>query len=223
MADMGAREQPSPVSAPACRLAAFDLDGTLVRGETVCDIFARKLGYIERMQALERFHSETDLGAARAEMAAWYRATTLPELCAGLRTARLAPRVREGFALLRAHAVTIALVSITWEFAVAWFAQDLGADHFVGTHLADDGRITHLWARDKAVWLADLARRSGLRLDEVAAVGDSAGDVSMLRIVGRPVFVGTTVPEGLEGVAHYPDGDIYAIAQRIVGASRSTR
>ena len=34
------------------RLAAFDLDGTLLRGETVCEAIARPLGRLERMQAI---------------------------------------------------------------------------------------------------------------------------------------------------------------------------
>jgi phosphoserine phosphatase len=56
----------------------------------------------------------------------------------------------------------------------------------------------------------------GLRLDEVAAVGDSRGDIDMLHTVGHPFFVGQTKPIGLEQVSHHPDGDIYEIAQLIV-------
>jgi len=35
------------------RLVAFDLDGTLLRGDTVCEALARRMGHFERMRELE--------------------------------------------------------------------------------------------------------------------------------------------------------------------------
>jgi len=50
---------------PAPALAVFDLDGTLLRGRTVCELLAEPLGRLDRMQQLERFSTEADLAAAR--------------------------------------------------------------------------------------------------------------------------------------------------------------
>lgn len=200
---------PAPI-----RLVAFDLDGTLIRTDTCCEAIARRLGRLERMRAFERYTGHEEIAAARAEMATWYGDTPHADLCAPLAPVPLAPGVREGFRLLRERGVATAIVSSTWDFAVAWFARELGADHFVGTGLAASGQIAHFWPEDKARWLAG---RLGTGLDAVAAVGDSAGDLPLLRIVGAPFFVGHTRPAGLTSFAHCPDGDIGRIVRHIVG------
>lgn len=205
--------------APALRrLVAFDLDGTLIRADTCCEAIARPLGRLARMREFERLTTEAEIAAARAEMVTWYGDVPHADLCAPLATVPLAPGAREGFALLQRHGIATAIVSITWEFAVAQFARWLGTDHYVGTRLLPDGRIEHFWPADKARWLAALARRLEVNPGEVAAVGDSAGDLPMLRSVGRPIFVGPTLPDDLAPAAHYPDGDIERIARRLVGA-----
>jgi hypothetical protein len=61
-------------------LAAFDLDWTLPRGPTVCEILARPLGRIAEMQRLESLQAEIDFRTAREEMPGWYKDTSLNEL-----------------------------------------------------------------------------------------------------------------------------------------------
>src|SRR6266545_7009846 len=100
----------------AIRLAAFDLDGTLTRGETICQVLAKPLGWAERMEVLELASGREALRAAREEMAGWYRGRRVEELCSYLDAAVLATGVVEGFRLLKRHGVELALVSITWLF-----------------------------------------------------------------------------------------------------------
>jgi HAD superfamily phosphoserine phosphatase-like hydrolase len=199
------------------RLVAFDLDGTLLRGDTVCVALARRLGRVAEMEAFERLTDQEALRAARAEMARWYGACARDTLRAYLADLRFAPGAREAFRLLRRRGVATAIVSITWEFAVAHAATLLGTDRFVGTGLGDDGEIAHFWPEDKARWLRGLAADRGLVMDEVAAVGDSWGDVPMLRAVGHPYFVGSSLPAGLEHAVHVPGGDLRRVAEHVVG------
>ena len=149
-------------------------------------------------------------------MASWYAPFSFSELCSYLESLNLAPGVLEGFRLLKEYAVRIAIVSITWEFAVEWFARRLGADYYVGTKLLSTGEIQHFWPQDKSNWLADLTKRIGIRLDNVAAVGDSTSDMYKLRSVGHPCFVGQNKPHELESTSHYPSGNIHEIAQKII-------
>lgn len=160
------------------RLVAFDLDGTLLRGETACEVMARPPGRLERMRELERTQVSRidEIKTFREEMASWYASSTVSELSAHLNSARLAPGVEEGFQLLHMHRIKIAIISLTWEFAVEWVARRCGADFFVGTGLSAEGRITRFWPRDKPRWSRDLARRLDTDMGDVAAVGDSAGD-----------------------------------------------
>ena len=207
------------------KLVAFDLDGTLLRGESVWEAIARGIGRLERVREMERIDPARiedpsrmeDMAAAIEESAGWYSSFTNDELLEHVSPIRVAPGVDDGFALLREHGYKIAVVSLTWEFAVEWFAGRFGADYFAGTGLSSDGEITHFWPRDKAFWLARLASRLGVDMDDVAAVGDSRGDVPMLSAVGHPYWVGETVPPQLNGkVIHEPDGDIRVVAESIV-------
>ena len=202
------------------KLAAFDLDGTLVRGRTACESIAAGIGRLERMTELEAMRADQtqQVIAAREEMAAWYSGFTLDELRRHLAALRTAPGVDEGFALLRDHGYRLAIVSITWEFAVEWFAARWRADYWVGTGLSTDGAITHFWPQDKAAWLERLAGELGVDRRDVAAVGDSGADIPMLRFAGTAFWVGQALPSELRGVAtHAPDADIRLVAERIVG------
>ena len=101
-------------------LVVFDLDGTLLRGLTVCEVLADFLGKLPRMRELEARIAQGDIAAARTEMARWYHGISLHELLRPVQSVPLAPGAREGVARLQAHGVEVALASITWEFAVAW-------------------------------------------------------------------------------------------------------
>jgi phosphoserine phosphatase len=170
------------------------------------------------MREFEQFRTIVEITAARAEMAGWYEGRSQAELCGPLADATLAPGVHAGFAHLRQHGIVTALVSITWDFAVAWFARTLNVDYYVGTRLAEDGTIAHFWPDDKARWLRALAADLGVALDQIAAVGDSSGDVPMLQAVGLPYFVGQDLPPELHAATHMPDGDIDRIARSIIAA-----
>ena len=196
-------------------LAVFDLDGTLLRGLTACELIAEALGRLDQIKRFEGLTSEPDVAAARNEMADWYRGVHLAELTAPLISATMAPGACDGIAVLRRHGIAVAIASITWEFAVETFARRLRIDHYVGTRLEADGRITHFWPRDKATWIEGLKDSLGVPTSRVAAIGDSRGDLDMLCAVGHPLFVGPTLLSELPGVTHFPGADIITVAHWI--------
>ena len=59
---------------------------------------------------------------------------------AGFSDLSLAESSEDGFELLRRHGIVTAIVSITWRFAVEWFARRLGADYARRTRLIDGRR-----------------------------------------------------------------------------------
>jgi phosphoserine phosphatase len=197
-------------------LVVFDLDGTLLRGPTVCEVLAEALGRLERMRQLERFASDQDLRTAREEMARWYLPVGLTRVRDSLEGARLAPGTKNGLGLLRAHGVAVGIASITWSFAVEHFARLLDVEHWQGTVLEESGEIRHVWPEDKAPWVRGLAQRLGVPWERTAAVGDSAGDQQMLGAVAFPVFVGRELPSVQPGWLHYPAADIEAVARHLV-------
>ena len=205
------------------RIAAFDLDGTLIRGQTACEAIAEGMGRINRMREFEQLRSNQieEVMAAREEMAEYHSAFTFSDLCQQLATVSTAPGAGEGFALLRDHGFKIAIVSLTREFAAQWFADMLGADYVVGQGLSSEGLVNHFWPQDKAKWLTGLAAKLDVAMKDVAAVGDSRGDIPMLLSVGHRYWVGETIPSELEDkVIHEPAGDILLLAHRIIDAQR---
>ena len=197
-------------------VVAFDLDGTLLRGPTVCELLAEPLGRLAEMRRFEALSTEPELAAARDEMARWYEGRTPAQLCAALHAARWAPGAREGVALLQANGVEVVIASITWSFAVEWLAGRLGVARSLGTRLEAGGRVAHVWPRDKPRWLDGVLSVLGVPRTRVAAVGDSGSDTDLLAAAGLPVFVGRGAAPPLRGLLHRPEGDIEQIAREIL-------
>ena len=197
----------------AVELVVFDLDGTLLRGPTVCEVLAGPLGHLDRMREIEQISDRDEMTAARVEMAEWCTTVERDVLLGYLEGAQLAPGAVEGCAALRSAGVRVAIASITWEFAVARFATMFGAYAWIGTTLADDGTVGHCWAETKASWVRSLG--DPLR---TAAVGDTTGDVPMLHEVGFPIFVGAQLPtDAPVSTLHLPAADIRDVAAAVLG------
>jgi phosphoserine phosphatase len=197
-------------------LVVFDLDGTLLRGPTVCELIAEPLGRLPEMRRFEALASEAEIAAAREEMARWYAGRTPAELCAGLEAACWAPGAREGVAALRAAGVEVAIASITWSFAVERLAEQLGVARSLGTGLEPGGAVRHVWPRDKARWLAKVAAELRVPAARVAAVGDSGSDADLLAAASLRFFVGEGPPPALPSLVHRPAGDIASLAREIL-------
>jgi hypothetical protein len=89
----------------------------------------------------------------------------------------------------------------------------------IGSHRVStpDGTVAPLWPEDKGARLCVLAERLGLGHPELAAVGDSIRDESLLRATARPFYVGDPLPEELADVPHFPDGNLLRIARELLG------
>lgn len=199
------------------RLAAFDLDGTLLRGDTVCQVLANALGRRVRMDEMERLRDLAAIRDAREEMAGWYAEHSAGALIAMLGGAVEAPGVREGLSLLHESGIATTIISVTWDFAVAHFARRFGAGSYLGTRLRTDG-IDHVWPEDKPRRLLEIAADLGIAANQVAAVGDSLGDVSMQWAAGLPIFVGQGPPPEIPSLVHRPGAGILDVARHIVRA-----
>src|SRR5215831_18545022 len=105
------------------------------------------------MRAIEQLTSAKDIESARAQMISWYRCHDRTTLLRLVRSVTFAPGAREGVAALKQEGIQVALVSITWQFAVDWLASELCADFAVGTEWREDDTIRHFWPEDKAPWL----------------------------------------------------------------------
>lgn len=197
-------------------VVAFDLDGTLLRGPTVCELLAAPLGRLQEMRRFEALSSELDIAAAREEMARWYEGRSAKELCEALDAATWAPGAHEGVALLQANGIEVVIASITWSFAVEWVAERLGVTRSLGTRLEPGGAVGHVWPRDKVRWLARVLRELEVPRERAAAVGDSSSDADLLSAASLRFFVGAGPPPSVALLEHRPAGDIASIAREIL-------
>lgn len=201
---------------PLPRLVAFDVDGTLLRGETICECIGRHLGKGEEMKAVEQSRSLEEIVAARRQMLAWYLPHGKEAILRHVKHVPLAPGTEAAFARLRLYGIKTALASITWSFAVEWLAGQLGADYAVGTDWLDTDAVADFWPEDKAVWLTGLLSQMHASPDDLVAVGDSSGDIPMLKLARRGYFVGAAKPAELAHVLHWPQANILSLVEHML-------
>jgi phosphoserine phosphatase len=205
------------------RLVAFDLDGTLLRGRTVCECIADGIGLRAEMAAFERLTARADICGARETMAGWYRARGLDSVLTHLESVKTAPGLEAGFQRLRQAGIQIALISITWRFAVEALARRWGASFAIGTGLTDTWEIDHVWPEDKPQWLLRFAEACGAPVSSIAAVGDSPGDVPMLLTATRSYFVGPGPVALPARVIHWPGANIDDLARDVLAGGEASR
>lgn len=205
--DLGPEDFPQDPSQPV-GVVAFDFDGTL----TVRDSFmaflawhAGPAGWARGLAGLApsagRYLADRDRarlkaaavrrflsGMTRHELEA--RAKAFAEANA---TRLLRPDALRSWRYWRSRGAVLAIVTASPEILVAPFARGLGADHILGTRLAEDedGRITgeivgeNCRGPEKTRRLEEVFG-PGLRL--AAAYGDTTGDAEMLAIAAHAGF-----------------------------------
>ena len=199
-------------------LVMFDVDGTLIREKTVCELIAEKIDKTERMAWLER-HSASPAEfviAAREEMADWYTDAGQKAVEGFFDSVVWAEAAHTGVSALVESGWLVAIASMTWKFGVERIASDLGISELIATDFDwESKRIDHVFPGDKANYLKRLAYQHRIPDDRVFAVGDSSGDVPMLTTAQRGYFVGENDPH-IQGVLHFPDAGIDEIARHML-------
>lgn len=184
--------QPEGLFRRAKRLVVFDLDSTLVRGETI-DRLGERHGVGARVAAVTRraMNGEIDFAAALRERVGLLAGLPAAELEAAAAAAELMPGAAELVAALRRLGFRTAIVSGGFAPVAEALRRRLGIDWAHGNEVeVRDGRLTGvvlepvLDAAAKARIVRELAARGGISLDQVIAVGDGANDLPMLEVAG---------------------------------------
>jgi phosphoserine phosphatase len=205
------------VSAPGgIRLVAFDLDGTLTRGRTCMEAIADAFGFADQMAGWEQSRTEQELITARLGMWEHLRQHTSQDITDALAGIELAPGAADGFATLRTAGIRTVIVSLTLASCVAYFTGRLGADDGIGTEPDGNGGFRHVFPATKPVLLTQYSRAHGISAQQIAAVGDSLGDIPMLRSVRTSVYVGAVLPSGFRPTWHLPQAPIDEVARVIL-------
>jgi phosphoserine phosphatase len=198
------------------RLVAFDLDGTLTRGQTCMEAIAEAFGFAAQMSVWEQSRTEQELIAARLGIWEHLQHLSIEDMDAVLADIPLAPGAIEGITALRTAGIGTIIASLAHASHVAYFAGRLGVDAHFGTEPDGNGGYRHVFPATKPTLLAEYANALDVSLEQIAAVGDTPNDVPMLRAARISIYVGTTLPDDFTPTWHLPAAPIDEIARIIL-------
>ncbi len=203
------------------RLIVFDMDNTLVDGETI-DGLAAAAGVEEQVARItaQAMEGRLEFRAALQERVRLLRGLDLAVLRSVVESMRLQPGARELVTSLKAMGFRVALISGGFTVFTDRLKEQLDLDYaFANELVVEDGKLTGevrepvIDAAGKGRIVDELLRREGLRREEVVAVGDGANDTIMLKNAGlgiafnakevlRKVADGSLGRENLAGLLH---------------------
>lgn len=178
------------------RVAAFDLDGTLVTGVSTLQYLAERMGHWAEVRRLEEGYAAGT--NSNTDVAEWdgphFAGRTRREVYGMLADAPVIGGIRETVTSLKAAGLRVVIATITWRFVADYFAEAYGFDAASGCEMGEDppGTLTgvmtkYFEAADKVGFVEAQCRLADCTLRECAAIGDSRSDIPMLKAVGRPI------------------------------------
>ena len=181
-------------------VVVFDLDGTLLRHTTVALLLAEHLGQAATIGELERaFVAGRISSRAIADAsAASYAGRAVSETTSALDAASWIDGIEETVRALTQAGSHVLLATITWRFAAELLQERHGFAAVSGTelHVADGvvaGSVSRYFdEHDKLRFVEEWCAERGVRLADVAAVGDSRSDLPLFGRAGRSVALNAT-------------------------------
>ncbi len=189
------------------RLAAFDMDGTVLEHNSSWVAIHRHFGTEHKGAASLRLYTEGKIGYRefmRRDIGSWPKGVTkreIVEILSGYRLRREAPKA---FEELRARGIRTALVTSGIDILAKEVAEELAIDHWVANGLKFDrdglllptgvGRVD---PTRKDLAYGRLLSKIGIAAKQTIAVGDTIYDLAFLKSAGLGFMLAhtTRVPD----------------------------
>jgi phosphoserine phosphatase len=184
------------------RLAAFDLDGTVLEHNSSWVAIHKAFGTEQRGAASLRLYTEGKIDYRefmRRDIASWPKKVTREEILgilSGYKIRREAPKV---FDELRGRGVKTALVTSGIDILAKEVAQELGIDHWVanGLRFSRQGLLLpngvgRVDPTRKDIAYVKLLQKIGVPPKKTIAVGDTVYDLAFLKSAGMGFMLAHT-------------------------------
>jgi phosphoserine phosphatase len=195
---------------PRFKLVIFDLDGTLTQERSIWEYIHKQLGkwygfaeeYQNQFLAGKISYEEFCEGDARV-----WKGMRVEELIEIVKTVPFHPGVDELIRYLKQKGLKLSMVSSGLSLLSHWVHQKYGFDYSVSNDLLhENGVLTgkvriQVYYDQKADWVKKILKQFELRSEEVIAIGDSAGDIDMFRMVGFSIAFNSSCA-GLDQIAN---------------------
>jgi phosphoserine phosphatase len=177
------------------RLFAFDMDSTLIQGEVI-DELAKMAGVGDRVARITEsaMRGEIDFDESFTRRVALLKGLSGDRVYHLLDAIPLAEGAERLIRTLKLLGYKTAILSGGFNFFARSLQQRLGIDFIHSNELEIvDGSVTGrvlppiVNGAHKAELLGEIARREGISLEQVVAVGDGANDIPMLNLAGMGI------------------------------------
>ena len=179
---------------PDVKLAAFDLDGTVLEHNGSWVAIHEHFGTEHSGAASRRLYTEGKIDYRefmRRDIASWPKGTTRDEIRGVLSKYRLRREAPQVFEELRSRGIKTALVTSGLDMVAREVARDLRIDHWLanGLRFGRDGvllpkGVGKVDPTRKDVAYRRLLSRLGIPAEETIAVGDTIYDLAFLKSAG---------------------------------------
>jgi len=202
--------KPSLPGARRFKLALFDLDGTLTRERSAWEYLHRRLGVWEgnAEKYQEAFlRGEIDYHRFCELDAAVWKGMEVPAVQRILREIPLYEGIEGLVGYLKSRGVKLGIISSGLSLLSDWIREKHGFDYAVANELGMtdgvlDGTIRiHVHYDQKAKWVREARRRFKAGKEEILAVGDSSGDITLFQMAGFSIAFNSRSPR-LDEIAH---------------------
>ena len=187
----------------------FDLDGTLTRERSIWEYIHKKLGkwygfaenYQKRFLAGEISYEQF----CEFDAEVW-KGMKVEELVRIAESVPFYPGADQLIAYLKSKGLKLGMVSSGLSLLSNWVHEKYGFDYSVSNDLLhEDGVLTgkvriQVHYDQKATWVRKILNQFGVRPEESIAIGDSLGDIDMVRMAGFSVAFNSSC-EDLDQIA----------------------
>jgi len=184
-----------------CKLASFDLDGTLVLGTSTGGFLATKMGHAEEMLKAEALYGQ---GLVANDYVStldgqFYKGYSKQDIFELLEDIPVIAHIGETVKAFNEKGIPCVICTLAWEFVAEFIAERYGFVAWSGPSLEYDsenkftGKINkHFDEFGKPVFIQSHCDSLGINMSNVFHIGDSRSDIELFKQAGFSIAINAT-------------------------------